>query len=127
LEGYLADIEDEELTEPIEDTDGNVNVELIFKEEGELEGNAGCNTLTGRYVTDGVEIVLRDLQVTRLICEEPAGIMDQEVIFLQWLEQLEEYRINEDEQLEFILEVIEDDQPVEKIILLFYDIRVEPR
>jgi polar amino acid transport system substrate-binding protein len=123
LEGILVDLEDEDLTEPIEDVD----VELIFKEEGDLEGKAGCNTFTGRYVTDGVEIVFRDLQVTRLICDQPEGIMEQEAVFLQWLERLEEYRINEDQQLEFILEVIEDDELVDKIILLFYDLRVEPR
>jgi len=125
LEAYLADLEDEELTEPIEDSNGDVNVELVFKEEGELEGNAGCNTVTGRYVTDGTQIVFRDLLVTRLTCEEPAGIMEQEAIFLQWLEQAEEYRINEDGQLEIIIEVIEDNQPVEKIILLFYDLSIE--
>jgi len=127
LEGYLADIEDEELTEPIEDINGDVNVELVFKEEGELEGKAGCNTLTGRYVTDGTQIVFRDLLVTRLTCEEPAGIMDQEALFLQWLEQAKEYRINEDGQLEIIIVVIEDNQPVEKIILLFYDLSIEQR
>jgi len=121
LEGYLVDLQDEELTESLE----GVNVELIFKEEGELQGNAGCNTFTGRYVTDGTEIVFRDLLVTRLTCGEPAGIMDQETLFLQWLEQAEKYRINEDEKLEITLEVIEDNQPVDKIILLFYDIRVE--
>ncbi len=123
LEGFLVSIEDEELTEPIEDVD----VELIFDEEGALEGKAGCNTFTGRYVTDGTEIVFRDIQVTRLICEQPEGIMDQEASFLQWLERAEEYRINEDEQLELIREVIEDDETVDKIILLFYDLRVELR
>jgi len=51
--------------------------------------------------------------------------MDQEAIFLQWLEQAEEYRLNEAGQLEIIIEVIEDNQPVEKIILLFYDLRIE--
>jgi len=127
LEGYLADIEDEELTEPIKDSNGDVNVELVFKEGGELEGKAGCNTLTGRYVTDGTQIVFRDLLVTRLTCGEPAGVMDQEAIFLQWLEQAEEYRLNEDGQLEIIIEVIEDNQPVEKIILLFYDLSIEQR
>ena len=123
LEGYLADLEDEDLTEPLEDVD----VELVFKEKGELEGKAGCNTFTGRYVTDGTEIVFRDLQVPRRSCDQPPGIMEQEALFLQWIEQAEEYRINEDEQLEIILEVIEDNQPVKKVILLFYDLRVQPR
>jgi heat shock protein HslJ len=123
LESYLMDFEDEDLTEPIEDVD----VELLFKEDGELEGNAGCNTFTGRYVTDGTEIAIRDLIVTRLVCQEPADIMDQETLFLQRLEQVEEYRINEDGQLEFIRELMEDNQPVNKVILLFRDIRIEPR
>jgi len=123
LEGYLVNLEDEELTDPIEDVD----ILLTFKEEGELEGNAGCNTFTGRYVTDGTDIAFRDLVVTRLSCQEPEGIMDQEALFLQRLEQVEEYRINEDRQLELIREVIEDNQPVKKAILLFRDIRIEPR
>jgi ABC-type amino acid transport substrate-binding protein/cell division septation protein DedD len=123
LEGFLADIEDEELTEPLEDVD----VELIFEDEGILEGNAGCNTFSGRYVTNGVEILFKDILITNVLCNEPEGIMEQEDHLLFLLDRIEEYRINEDEQLEFIREVIEDDEPVDKVFLLFYDLSTEQR
>jgi len=121
FEGFLADIEDEELTEPIPDVD----VELVFKEEGSLDINAGCNTFSARYVTDSVEILIKDILGTHLLCDEPEGIMDQEAVILFLLDRIEEYRINEDEQLELIRYVIEDDERVDKVLLLFNDLRVE--
>ena len=122
LEGLLLKIEDQELAEPIKDVD----VELVFNEKGLFEGKAGCNTVTGRYVTNGTEIVFRDLLVTRLTCQTPPGIMDQEVLFLKWLEEAEEYRINDKEQLEFTVKVIENNVEVEKILLQFYDLTIGP-
>ncbi len=120
MEGYRLEIEDEELTEPIPD----VELNLIFEKNNAFSGFAGCNTFSGRYVTDGIRIILKDFLVSRRSCEQPVGIMEQEAQYLQWLERTEEYRINQDEQLEFILYVIENNQRVEKIILQFYDLRV---
>jgi len=100
---------------------------LSFDKDGRFTGFAGCNTFSGRYVTDGVQIIFRDLLVTQLTCQEPAGLMDQETKVLQWLERTEEYRIDEDEKhLEFIIYVIENNQRVEKVMMRFYDLRVGP-
>jgi len=123
LKGYLADIEDDNLTEAITEID----VRLIFGDNGRVEGHAGCNTFSGRYVTDGVEILFKDILTTNVLCNEPAGIMEQETLFLALLDQVEEYRINEDKRLELIRYVTEDNQRVEKIILLFYDLSIEQR
>ncbi len=123
LEEYRVQIEDEELAEPIPDIDLN----LIFNKDGQFTGFAGCNTFSGRYVTDGTQIIFKDFLITQLICQEPAGLMDQENLYIQWLERTEEYRIVEnDEQLEFVIYVIENNKRVEKVVLQFYDLRVGP-
>ena len=120
LANYLADLEDDELTEPIED----LEVSLLFEENDTFNGNAGCNNYNGRYVTNGLQIILDDFSVSRLICEEPAGVMEQETLFLRLMESVEEYRFNEDEQLEFIIYVInESNQREEKILLVFNDLQ----
>jgi heat shock protein HslJ len=123
LEEYRVNIEDDELTEPIPDIDLNLN----FDEEGRFASFAGCNNFSGRYVTDGIQIIFKDFLGTSLACEQPAGIMEQEALYLKWLERTEEYRIDEDEKhLEFILYAIENNQRVEKVMLRFYDLRVGP-
>jgi heat shock protein HslJ len=115
LEGFLADLEDEDLTEPLPDVD----VELIFEEGGDLTGYSGCNDFSGRYITNGTAITFSDILGADNTCDDPEGIMDQEATFLQLLGLAEEYRINEEGQLEILREVIEDEQPVKKVILLF--------
>jgi hypothetical protein len=121
LEGYRVEIEDEGLTDPIEDVD----VLLNFDEDYGISGKAGCNFYTGRYVTNGVEIIFKDFLVTPLFCEQPEGIMDQEALYLKWLERIEEYRIEEDEKenehLELIVYVMENNERTEKVLLVFYD------
>jgi len=123
LEGYLVNIEDDELTVPIPD----LNVSMVLREDGNLEINAGCNTFSGRYVTDGVQIVFKDLLGTNLLCNEPEGVMDQEAAILFLLDRIEEYRINDVGRLELIRFVREGLQRVEKVLLLFSDLRIEPR
>ncbi|MFN2234340.1 MAG: transporter substrate-binding domain-containing protein [Anaerolineales bacterium] len=122
LEGYLADINDDQLTDPITDVD----LELVFNEGGSLNGFSGCNTFNGDYVTDGTELTLENIIATRLSCNQPAGIMQQETTFLALLEDVEEYRFNQDGKLEFVREVVENNQTVQKVILLFYDQSVGP-
>ena len=50
LQGYLANLEDDNLTETIPD----VTPDMIFSGDGNFNGNTGCNTYSGNYVTDGV-------------------------------------------------------------------------
>ena len=123
LEEYRVEIEDKDLTKPIPEIDLTLN----FDKDGRFSGFAGCNTSSGRYVTDGTQIIFKDFLGTALACEQPAGIMEQEALYLQWLERTEEYRIDEDKKhLEFIIYVIENNQRVEKVMMRFYDLRVGP-
>lgn len=122
LEEYRMNLDDEELTEPIPDIDLTLN----FDEDDIFNAFAGCNSFSGRYVTNGIQIVFRDFLGTKLACEQPEGIMEQEALYRQWLERTEEYRIDEDDKLEFVIFVIENNQRVEKVLLRFYDQRVGP-
>jgi polar amino acid transport system substrate-binding protein len=121
LDSYLLEEEDEDLTEAIED----VEVLLVFEESRTVSGNTGCNNFSGRFVTDGTAIIIEDLLYSRIFCEEPEGLMDQEDRFLEWLEQVEEYRIILDEEdherLEMFITVMEGDREVEKVLLVFFD------
>ena len=122
MEGYLADMANEALTPAIE----GVNVTLEFNEDETLNGSAGCNNYSGSYLTDGKNIAMTEIVASRLICEQPAGIMEQEVDFLTLLESVQEYRFNQQDRLEMITYVIENNQQMEKILLVFYDLSVGP-
>jgi heat shock protein HslJ len=117
LEAYLADLDDLELSQPLPDAP----VDLAFNEGATFGGNAGCNTYSGFFQTDGEEITFENIVATEIFCEEPGGIMDQEAIFLEHLEDAEGYRITEDGRLEIILDRLENNQQVEKILLVFFE------
>jgi heat shock protein HslJ len=124
LQKYLADMDDDELTAPIPDIDLNLN----FDREGRFTGFAGCNTFSGRYVTDGIQIIYKDILATQLICDQPAGLMDQEARYLQWLDRTEEYRlVDNGKSLKLIVYVFENNQLVEKVLLQFFDSRAGPQ
>jgi len=122
LAGFMANLEDDQLADPLPDTEVN----LIFNPGGDFDGNGGCNAYSGRYVTNGIQIAFQNISVARSLCTEPAGIMEQEAAYLQLLERAEEYRINPDGQLEIIRYVTENEQRVEKVILLFNDMNEVP-
>jgi polar amino acid transport system substrate-binding protein len=122
LDGYLVNIDDGNLTQPIPGT----TVNLVFDKQGMINGNAGCNPYNGRFVTDGMHIAFKDLSISRGICDQPPGIMEQEAQFINWLQRTEEYRIDQNGQLEFIFYVMENNQRVEKILMVLYDQRIGP-
>ena len=65
--------------------------------------------------------------LTQLNCDQPEGIMEQEFLYLQLLEKVEEYRIGDDGMME-MLHYVQDDQgnKIEKILLEFEDLRALP-
>lgn len=53
--------------------------------EGKVTGGGGCNTYTGAYTLDGDKLTITGLSVAdgaKQTCESPAGIMDQEALYL---------------------------------------------
>jgi heat shock protein HslJ len=116
LVGYLANVDDEALTPPNPDTE----ITIFFAEDDTFGGNGGCNDYNGRYVTDGTSLSLADIVISRQICEQPKGVMEQEAAYMNVLGIVEEYRINERHQLEFIRYITDDKgQRVPKVILMY--------
>ena len=70
----------EAVTSPIAGT----TLTATFTPDGQVSGNAGCNTYTGAYTLDGTSLTVGPLATTMMACEQP--IMDQETKFLAALQ-----------------------------------------
>jgi heat shock protein HslJ len=74
-------------------------VTAVFAPEGSLNGSAGCNQYTTSYQVEGDQLQLGDIASTRMFCEQPEGVMEQENAYLAALSLSASYRI-QGEQLE---------------------------
>jgi heat shock protein HslJ len=63
-----------------------------FGTDGNLTGTAGCNNYTTGYEVDGEQITIGPTAVTAMMCQEPAGVMDQESAYLTALEKAVVYK-----------------------------------
>ena len=75
-------------TDVIPETD----VTIEFREDG-VSGSAGCNKYGAPVSIDGEEIVVGGAMVTRAWCGDPAGLMEQERLYLDILSRARVYRI----------------------------------
>jgi heat shock protein HslJ len=66
----------------------------IFGEDGQLIGNAGCNDYNAPYKTSGTQIMIGPAALTRKMCAEPAGVMEQEAAYLSALQTAATYSVN---------------------------------
>lgn len=66
-------------------------------DDGSLNGTAGCNSYFTSYALDGDSISLGPIGSTRAFCNEPGGIMDQEVEYLTLLETADRYERDGDQ------------------------------
>ncbi len=55
-----------------------------FGADGQVSGNAGCNTFTGGYTLEGTSLTVGPLATTMMACEQ--DVMDQETQFLTALQ-----------------------------------------
>lgn len=69
-------------------------ITAAFDAEGQISGNAGCNNYFASYETDGEVISIGPAGSTQMMCNEPAGIMEQEQQYLAALEMAATYRID---------------------------------
>jgi heat shock protein HslJ len=60
-------------------------VTLVFSDDGQASGSAGCNRYTARYEAQGARLGFRAPAATRKTCPDPA-LMEQERAFLSALE-----------------------------------------
>lgn len=81
-------------TEAVTNVLQGTSITANFTEDGKLNGSAGCNNYMTSYTTDGDSITIGPAATTRKMCNEPAGIMEQEAAFVQMLEQAATYRIS---------------------------------
>jgi heat shock protein HslJ len=68
-------------------------VTLNFGADGQISGNSGCNNYSGGYETSGAALKVGPLASTRMFCEKPAGVMDQEQQYLAALQNAATFEI----------------------------------
>jgi len=66
-------------------------------QDGQINGNAGCNSYFGGYEVEGTNISVGPLASTEMFCGNPPGVMDQETAFLTSLGSAATYKIVEDQ------------------------------
>ena len=71
----------------------DTEITAMFGDDGQVTGSAGCNNYFAWYTAAGHSLTIGPAGVTRMYCEVPAGVMDQEAMYLQALEQSSSYQI----------------------------------
>jgi len=67
-----------------------------FGEDGQVSGSAGCNNYFAAYQSRTNTLTIGKPATTRMYCAEPAGIMNQETLYLSNLEGAATYAIEGD-------------------------------
>jgi heat shock protein HslJ len=62
------------------------DISLNFGTDGQVSGNAGCNTYSGGFQADGKALKVGPLVSTQRACDTPAGVMEQEQQYLAALQ-----------------------------------------
>jgi heat shock protein HslJ len=76
---------------PIEGTAITANFE-----DGTVAGIASCNNYFAGYETDGSTITVGPAGATLMFCGEPAGVMDQEQVYLSLLHAADTFDVDGD-------------------------------
>jgi heat shock protein HslJ len=71
-------------------------ISLVLTDNGNLDGNAGCNNYFGSYTLSGSTISIGTLGTTVMSCGEP-GVMDLETTYLAVLPQMNLYTVSGNE------------------------------
>ena len=72
----------------------DVDTSIVFKEDGKIEGNVGCNGFGGDYTVDGNTITFGPIVSTLMFCEGPVG--EQETTTLNVLVETASYTLDGD-------------------------------
>jgi len=65
-------------------------------EAGQISGNTGCNQYGGEFQVEDGAIQIEDLYSTEMACFEPAGVMEQEQMYLELLRSIDRFEIVDD-------------------------------
>jgi heat shock protein HslJ len=69
----------------------------VLDASGSLGGSAGCNTYQAPYTFRDSQFVIGAVVTTRMACLEPAGIMEQEVRYVSWLQAVTTFGFDADQ------------------------------
>lgn len=77
-------------------TVGETAVTLEFSNNGQVDGNAGCNSFSGSYqVVEGNTLAFGEIISTLMACVDTAQ-MDQEILYLEALQTVSTFQIEGD-------------------------------
>ncbi|GAB7016954.1 META domain-containing protein [Methanogenium cariaci] len=68
-------------------------VTAAFSEDGQMSGDAGCNSYSGAYTVTGSAISIGPLVMTEMYCASPEGVMAQESAYLAAVQAAASYRV----------------------------------
>lgn len=71
-------------------------ITATFSEDGQVSGSAGCNNYFAAYQSRTNTLAIGTPATTRMYCAEPAGIMNQETLYLSNLQGAATYAIEGD-------------------------------
>jgi heat shock protein HslJ len=83
---------DRPLAAPLDVISGS-EVTLQFA-QGAVGGTAGCNQYSAAYSLRGAALSIDDPISTKMFCQEPPGVMEQEQRFLSWLAHAAEAQVH---------------------------------
>lgn len=70
-------------------------VTLRFEPDGQVGGGAGCNSYGGSYALTADTLAFSDMAWTDMACLDPAGVMDQEIAYMQALQAVTWYQMSD--------------------------------
>ena len=73
----------------------DVRVTLTF-DDGQVNGYAGCNGFGGDYTASASDVSMPNIHSTMMYCETPAGVTEQEMLYLEALNTTRHYIISGD-------------------------------
>jgi heat shock protein HslJ len=74
----------------------DTQISASFGVDGRISGHAGCNRYFAPYTLAGDALTIGSAGATRMACAEPAGLMQQEALFLAALATVATWRIDGD-------------------------------
>lgn len=72
----------------------NTGISINFGADGQVSGNASCNSFSAGYSVNGNAISIGQPSSTQQFCPEPEGIMNQEASFLANLSSAANFSVN---------------------------------
>ena len=71
-------------------------ITAVFGEDGKLSGSASCNNYNATYTVDGSSIQISPAATTRMMCQTPEGVMEQEFAYLNAIQAAASFQLRDD-------------------------------